>query len=408
MKKILITTFSLILFLECSNSQTKPKKIVFEPKKSLNKEIYFLKNGGMHGQYSFFYNGKKQVEGNYLDDSKTGEWKYYDQNGNIRIKGYYQNDKRIGTWYYYDKNVLISKLIFDAKEVMDTFYGFWPNGNIAHKKIIDRINEIENSIKYYQDNKVYEKSTKVLGKLDGIKERFDKNGKKVLEIEYKNDNPYSLISNIESSYFSDSYSGNLSNGEGTLKINKLDSTTLTFKPYIELDFKNGLRNGNYLKYHTNGKFSCRGQYLNNYLDGTFEFYDENGSLDTTIIYQSTDTLKSDYKNGIYLSYSDEYFVIEKMPKFLENDCQVFRYHIQKNLRYPEIAAENGIQGKVFVQFSVNGVGKLEDIKIVKSVDESLDKEVLRVVNLSPYWEPGFQYFLPVKVQFTFPVIFMLQ
>ncbi|NJO90546.1 MAG: energy transducer TonB [Chloroflexia bacterium] len=73
-----------------------------------------------------------------------------------------------------------------------------------------------------------------------------------------------------------------------------------------------------------------------------------------------------------------------------------------------IAAENGIQGKVFVQFSVNNIGELEDIKIVKGVHDLLDKEALRVVNLSPYWEPGFQFAIPVKVQFTFPITFALQ
>ena len=97
-----------------------------------------------------------------------------------------------------------------------------------------------------------------------------------------------------------------------------------------------------------------------------------------------------------------------MPRFLENDCIDFRYHIQRNLRYPEIAAENGIQGRVFVQFSINSTGQIGDVKVVKGVDDALDKEALRVVNNSPYWEPGYQYFIPVKVQFTFPFVFVLQ
>ena len=103
-----------------------------------------------------------------------------------------------------------------------------------------------------------------------------------------------------------------------------------------------------------------------------------------------------------------FIIVEDMPKFQGGDQNAFRKWIQENLRYPEIAAENGISGKVFVQFAVNSKGLVVDAKVMRGVDPALDKEALRVVNSSPKWEPGKQRGKPVKVQFTFPIVFVLQ
>jgi protein TonB len=103
-----------------------------------------------------------------------------------------------------------------------------------------------------------------------------------------------------------------------------------------------------------------------------------------------------------------FIIVEDMPKFQGGDQNAFRRWIQDNLRYPEIAAENGISGKVFVQFAVNSKGQVVDAKVIRGVDPALDKEALRVVTSSPRWEPGKQRGKPVKVQFTFPIVFVLQ
>lgn len=106
---------------------------------------------------------------------------------------------------------------------------------------------------------------------------------------------------------------------------------------------------------------------------------------------------------------EEVFVIvEDMPSFRGEGQDGFRKYIAQNLQYPEIAAENGISGRVFVQFAVNSSGKVVDAKVVRGVDPALDKEALRVVNSSPSWEPGKQRGKAVKVQFTFPINFVLQ
>ena len=97
-----------------------------------------------------------------------------------------------------------------------------------------------------------------------------------------------------------------------------------------------------------------------------------------------------------------------MPKFDGKDVDQFRYYIQKNVKYPKVAQEKGIEGKVFVQFNVSSTGEIKDITVPRGVDPSLDKEAIRVVKSSPKWTPGLVDGKPVSVQFTFPIVFQLQ
>jgi protein TonB len=103
-----------------------------------------------------------------------------------------------------------------------------------------------------------------------------------------------------------------------------------------------------------------------------------------------------------------FFIVEDMPSFQGKGQEGFREWIAQNLRYPEIAAENGISGKVYVQFAVNSKGQVVDAVVVRGVDPALDKEAVRVVMASPKWTPGKQRGKAVKVQFTFPINFVLQ
>jgi len=101
-----------------------------------------------------------------------------------------------------------------------------------------------------------------------------------------------------------------------------------------------------------------------------------------------------------------FFVVENMPEFPGGDLGL-RKHIAQNVQYPEIAKENGIQGRVFVQFVVNQKGKVEQVKVVRGVDPSLDKEAIRVISSLPAWKPGSQRGKPVRVSFTVPINFQL-
>lgn len=82
--------------------------------------------------------------------------------------------------------------------------------------------------------------------------------------------------------------------------------------------------------------------------------------------------------------------------------------IADNLRYPPIAEENGIQGRVVCSFIVDRDGSIKDVHVIRSVDPSLDREAVRVLEKMPRWNPGKQKGSPVRVKYTVPVTFRLR
>ncbi len=101
-------------------------------------------------------------------------------------------------------------------------------------------------------------------------------------------------------------------------------------------------------------------------------------------------------------------LVEQKPMFQGGDANAFSKWVNQHLAYPDIAKENGIQGRVTLQFTVNTDGSVSGVKVLRGVDPSLDKEAVRVVSSSPKWTPGKQRDRPVKVTYTFPVIFQLK
>lgn len=100
-------------------------------------------------------------------------------------------------------------------------------------------------------------------------------------------------------------------------------------------------------------------------------------------------------------------VVEVMPQFPGGPTALFEY-LSKNIKYPVVAEENGVQGRVIVTFVVERDGSITDVQVVKSVDPSLDKEAKRVVSSMPNWIPGKQNGSAVRVKYTVPVTFKLQ
>ena len=100
-------------------------------------------------------------------------------------------------------------------------------------------------------------------------------------------------------------------------------------------------------------------------------------------------------------------VVEQMPSFPGGMGALMSW-LSQNIKYPVIAAENGVSGRVIVQFVVEKDGSITDVKIAKSVDPSLDKEAARVVSSMPKWSAGRQNGSPVRVKYTVPVTFKLQ
>lgn len=100
-------------------------------------------------------------------------------------------------------------------------------------------------------------------------------------------------------------------------------------------------------------------------------------------------------------------VVEEMPHF-PGGAAALQAFLSSQTKYPVVAQENGVQGRVIVSFVVERDGSITDVKVVRSVDPSLDREASRVVRSMPRWSPGKQNGSAVRVKYTVPVVFRLQ
>ncbi len=145
----------------------------------------------------------------------------------------------------------------------------------------------------------------------------------------------------------------------------------------------------------------------NIVEDDVELDDELELMDT----EANENTSVDYK-AIVVEEEEEadapvFFIVEQMPVFPGGE-EALRKYIAQSVKYPAIAQENGIQGRVFVAFVVNTKGEVTDVKIARGVDPNLDKEAIRVVTNMPKWTPGKQRGKAVKVSYTVPINFVLQ
>jgi len=101
-------------------------------------------------------------------------------------------------------------------------------------------------------------------------------------------------------------------------------------------------------------------------------------------------------------------IVEDKPTFNGKDAETaFREWVFSKVVYPPVAQENGITGRVFLEFAISKTGDVEDVKILRGIDPLLDNEALRVIKMSPKWQPGMQRGKPVKVKYQFQLQFKL-
>lgn len=119
----------------------------------------------------------------------------------------------------------------------------------------------------------------------------------------------------------------------------------------------------------------------------------------------------DFSNMVYEEETrDEgeiFMIVEEMPEF-PGGTEALQKYLAQSIDYPVIAQENGIQGRVYIQFVINQNGEVTNATIIRGVDPSLDREALRVVEAMPKWKPGKQRNRPVRVSYTVPINFVLQ
>ena len=136
------------------------------------------------------------------------------------------------------------------------------------------------------------------------------------------------------------------------------------------------------------------------IDDELEIEDSEADMDEEVEIQVVEETEEEDEQQVFV-------IVEDMPEFPGGALELQKW-INKSVKYPVIAQENGITGRVYVGFVVNKIGQVENVKIMRGVDPSLDKEALRVINKMPKWKPGKQRGKAVKVSFTVPINFQLQ
>jgi len=105
--------------------------------------------------------------------------------------------------------------------------------------------------------------------------------------------------------------------------------------------------------------------------------------------------------------AEVFTIVEEMPSYPGGDVKMYEY-LGKNIKYPQIARESGIQGRVFVNFVVEPDGSVSNVKVLRGIGGGCDEEAIRVVKSMPKWKPGKQRGKAVRVSYTLPVVFKLQ
>ena len=130
---------------------------------------------------------------------------------------------------------------------------------------------------------------------------------------------------------------------------------------------------------------------------TFDEFDEEAE-----VFQEVEVVEEEIVDD------EPFLIVETMPSFQGGDLNTFRNWVQSNVRFPQIALENGIQGTVVLSFVIEKDGSLTNIQVLRTPDRSLSEEATRVLSKSPKWSPGKQRNQVVRVKYTLPVDFRVQ
>ena len=132
---------------------------------------------------------------------------------------------------------------------------------------------------------------------------------------------------------------------------------------------------------------------------------DKGTDDRNVVREHKDEIIVEEKKPV--EENKVFTAVEQMPQFPGGEAELMKY-IQKNLKYPPVAMENNIQGRVVVQFVVTKTGKIGEVKVARGRDPDLDKEAVRVVKSLPDFIPGKMNGQSVNVWYTLPITFKLQ
>lgn len=182
----------------------------------------------------------------------------------------------------------------------------------------------------------------------------------------------------------------------------------TYEVFTVLEYNPDVKEGPY-KRVVQGKLAVEGMYHENRKGGLWTWY--NGDAEPVcMVNYNTGIVHYYVRNGFFLNWYDESIVYEKdRPVILLTSEDVRNDIIAKNLRYPDYAKENNLQGRVVIGITVNSMGNITNYKIATSIDSSLDNEALKVVKMVPFdFIPAYKKGQAITDEYLLPVTFRLQ
>ncbi len=312
---------------------------------SIRQTLYFQK-GKLEMESYYYANGQKEIQIPGIEDNLNGEYKMWHQNGQLSFSGVYKNNLKEGTFTKYDEL---------GKELKK---GDYQNGKLVSGEVV--VQDFQN---------VVFNNPEVAAKYPMGEAAFDEY---LTQKAAKNGAPKVIY--------------------GTKKIS-LD---------LQID-KTGKIVG---QQNISASNPAEGEAIKLLFADCPLF---NPAMVETVPVQSlqrvTLTLSS---NGIKMGQEEKiYTKVTEMPEF-PGGPMALRSFISSNIRYPKVAAQSKLQGKVFVSFIVNAEGKVTDAKIAKGIHPLLDSEAIRIVNSMPGWRPRKENGKAVNVSYTVPINFVLQ
>jgi TonB family protein len=363
----------------------------------LKREVYSKDSQGrLTGEYKFYYDKLLQVQGYYDSGLKTGKW-VFQSDPSFRFVGYYKKDQKDSVWNYYLNGQLVLFNNFKTGERI----GYYPNGKLQIKgDSVDHQYRLEEYSLKGKVQKMFLSDT-----LTGHSIEYDKKGRVTEEIYFKKGVPYNILMAHKNTV----YGGNIKDGSGTLFIKSrgLATKKLHFSEKIEME--DALPNGVYEKYSEDGSLLVKGMYSKGVMIDKWEKYDSKSKkLKKEVSYSKEKGLKRDTIESIGFYSGAEPAFAEAMPVFMGEPGYTFVSFLYGRLKYPQEAINMDIEGRVVIQFVVNSIGKVTDVKLITSANDLLDNEAMKLVAQSPYWRPGMQNGKAVSVYFTLPVVFSLK
>jgi len=403
----IIILLSLIHSISLSFGQENLEKIIRNDKSSKIKEIYYLDNSDKkQGEYQYKYKNHLQVFGHYKDDKKNGIW-IYTPSKDFSILGEFYNDMKSNKWICIEKKDTLSILNYNNNKPIGLQLGFFSNGQLGRKRNYNDSGLLHGEfIEYYTNGNIKELMHFVNGVKHGDYLFYSENGNLITKLTYFENIPINL-ENFTNDTSLILYSGDLKNGNGSLTEFSIINETNNKHICLTRNYKDRLLHGEIVGYNYDGKISFKGYYFKGYMDGKWKFYNSKGKIDKEKTYSYSNGLTEDSTEYQTMNYEAKFTVIQRAPRFYNNDIQGFIDFISQNLQYPSECIINRIEGSVDVQFTVNALGQVVDAKVNRSSHPLLDREALRVINLSPMWIPGLQFGTPVNVEITYPVVFKL-